>query len=755
MKTQLLDILQTIEKPGSFCSSNEVPPCFLGLEVKNIGEISFPLTKMQASALIDQCHQAPYGRGEDTVVDTNVRQVWELNSEQFEITNPQWQQNLHDICSNVKVELGVAAEISCEIYKLLIYEKGSFFLPHRDTEKMAGMFATLVIILPSKHEGGELIIRHDGEEKCFAFGGEESHHKIRYAAFYADCEHEVKPVTDGYRLCLVYNLALAKKDYPQPLAPQNSNIVNQLAASLNNWVPKEDAEKLVILLEHQYTEAELSFESLKNADRMQAGLLVKAAQSAGCKAHLALVTLWESGDPEGYDDYDNYYGRRNNRRSQPERPNHYDMGEVFDHSLSIDNWIDIDGTKKSFGEMNIAEEDIVAKEDIHDRKPDAEEFEGFTGNAGATVDHWYHRAAIVIWKNKQHFSVLTHKHQFSALPELQLMLAEKSVDLAACKEFALVIINNWQLPSDASQQMLSVLLSLDDTDLLVRFFNDILIHDFFGNEGQEIYTICQKYGWLAFEYALSMMSKQTTVNKIAAFALILEVLSQEANQNDEQISLCTMLAENILESFLAMPMSVASGWRYNPRQDVETNNILIQSLFKSLFVLNQSELVTKLGQHLNSEPKKFDLYSIRIPLMKALSQWLALQKTSSDEFKNVFFQPCFVEIQELATMLIEAPKDWQRDSKLSCKCQDCQDLAHFLQRPLEKEYRFQAIQERRTHVENTIKQSKSDLNCETLRKGSPHTLICTKNQASYERAKQQQTADIKLWRDLEKLSKWH
>ena len=42
--------------------------------------------------------------------------------------------------------------------------------------------------------------------------------RIQYAAFYADCEHEVRPLKKGYRLCLVYNLTLArsKKDASSP-----------------------------------------------------------------------------------------------------------------------------------------------------------------------------------------------------------------------------------------------------------------------------------------------------------------------------------------------------------------------------------------------------------------------------------------------------------------------------------------------------------------------------------------------------------
>jgi hypothetical protein len=72
------------------------------------------------------------------------------------------------------------------------------------------MVGTLVVALPSAHEGGELVVRHEGQEEVIDFGGADSAFRIHYAAFYADCEHEVRPLREGYRLCLVYNLTLAK-----------------------------------------------------------------------------------------------------------------------------------------------------------------------------------------------------------------------------------------------------------------------------------------------------------------------------------------------------------------------------------------------------------------------------------------------------------------------------------------------------------------------------------------------------------------
>jgi hypothetical protein len=52
-------------------------------------------------------------------------------------------------------------------------------------------------------------------------------------------------------------------------------------------------------------------------------------------------------------------------------------------------------------------------------------------------------------------------------------------------------------------------------------------------------------------------------------------------------------------------------------------------------------------------------------------------------------------------------------------------------------------------VESTILNSKCDLDTETLRRGSPHTLICTKNQKSYEARAQQRKEDLAKLAQLE------
>ena len=59
-----------------------------GLQINGVGKIGLPLIPSQIQEIIKQCEQAPYGKGEETIVDTSVRNTWQLSPTKFQITNP-------------------------------------------------------------------------------------------------------------------------------------------------------------------------------------------------------------------------------------------------------------------------------------------------------------------------------------------------------------------------------------------------------------------------------------------------------------------------------------------------------------------------------------------------------------------------------------------------------------------------------------------------------------------------------------------
>ena len=107
VQQQLLELLSKIDRPGTFCTSGPLPPTLPGLEVAGVGPIALPLDKRQAAALKKQAHQAPYGKGTETLVDTDVRRVWEIDADQVVLTNPQWDEILKQAVGTAQRELGL------------------------------------------------------------------------------------------------------------------------------------------------------------------------------------------------------------------------------------------------------------------------------------------------------------------------------------------------------------------------------------------------------------------------------------------------------------------------------------------------------------------------------------------------------------------------------------------------------------------------------------------------------------------------
>ncbi|KAK0716561.1 hypothetical protein B0T21DRAFT_425871 [Apiosordaria backusii] len=195
-KKDILSAYRKIESKGTFASSKALrqpPPA--GLFIDGLGDVTMPLSETQARDVKARCRQAPYGKSSDTIVDTTVRNTWELDASQFSFRDPKWGHYIQALVQEVAKSMGVVGTIKAEIYKMLVYEEGAMFKPHTDTEKIPGMFGTLVIALPSPHQGGDVVVKHCGQTMTF----KTSEHPQSFVCWYSDVSHEVLPVTSGYR----------------------------------------------------------------------------------------------------------------------------------------------------------------------------------------------------------------------------------------------------------------------------------------------------------------------------------------------------------------------------------------------------------------------------------------------------------------------------------------------------------------------------------------------------------------------------
>ena len=122
--------------------------------------------------------------------------------------------------------------VSFRLTSLCPLDKGSFFKSHKDTPRGTDMLGSLVVIYPTVHEGGELALRHKGQEWKFdanSLTSSQSSPSLAYVAFYSDIEHEVLKVTSGRRVTVTYNLYLV-----DPLSKSGALAVTPNFKSVSN-----------------------------------------------------------------------------------------------------------------------------------------------------------------------------------------------------------------------------------------------------------------------------------------------------------------------------------------------------------------------------------------------------------------------------------------------------------------------------------------------------------------------------------------
>jgi hypothetical protein len=150
-------------------------------------------------------------------------------------------------------------------------------------------------------------------------------------------------------------------------------------------------------------------------------------------------------------------------------------------------------------------------------------------------------------------------------------------------------------------------------------------------------------------------------------------------------------------------------------------------------------LAARAIEHLLAWPKTYKPDDVLVPAALAIAKlvesraWPAvgrLREASLDHLRRRIALP------------LEAPRDWTRTNRLKCTCGDCRGLGAFLVAPDQQQWRLKAVQDRRTHVEQNVRSAACDLDLTTERRGSPHTLVATKNQASYERRARQRRQDL-------------
>jgi hypothetical protein len=631
-----------------------------------------------------------------------------------------------------------------------------------------------------------LRIRHSGREVTVETNILDPS-ELSYVAFYADCEHEVLPVREGNRLCLIYNLIQknAKGGRKIRRAPEYESQISQAAAILERslTVPNAPA-KIAWLLDHQYSPAGLSFSALKGADAARARVLAQAAARAQCAAHLGIVHIGESGSAEPDDAF---HGSRWNRyrgydggdeeaaEEEDEEDNEEEEGftaaSVDDAWQYVDEWRDRDDRAVKFGRIPLAGGELLPVGALDREPPDEKRLTEASGNEGATYERSYHRAALILWRENRSIDVLLQAGVVAALPYLKLLAAggkrARPEALATAKRIldawpgetqrreTYSICNEWPEPAHRIE-MMAALQKLNATDLLERFLRDVVTPSYDGSENEALLACADVLAGAQTAAVLSnLVSAQMRERPLECSELLL-ALSKSASLCFPEVAEAEVAGLDSIggrDAETESPDSEAEDLDWEPEdRQRHLGPEFLENLLRALPRFGDGRLCGAAAEKIASRPGVFSPVTLVVPAVERICAGCGKVTVAVESSVQRLWTGAAEFLLRRSEVPPEPPSDWHMDVEISCSCADCRELQAFARDPAAQVHRFRVKKERRRHLHGAINRYRLDMTHVTERVGSPQTLVCTKDRRTFDRRMTQYREEIAAMRRLVRLA---
>lgn len=759
-KSPLQEVTRQLAKigpSGSFATHLTVAAGDLHLEVQGVGRVRFPITPSTARRLCAVARPARHGFKDETRLDPRVRDTWEIANSRISFDQSRWMNTLAPRLERIRRGLGLpqGSRLKAELHNMLVYAPGQFFAPHQDSEKTDDMIGTLVVSLPSRFTGGAVSIEHHGAK--MRVGGSEK--SLTFIAFYADCHHEVHPIKQGYRIVLTYNLVL-ENSAPGAGAPTAS--INGLTDAVREFFAtpaqqrwsgdhsmRSPPDRLVYLLDHEYTQRGLQWNRLKNSDAQRAMALQKVARELDCEIFLALADVHETWSCE--DEYSDYsdYGQRYDGEDEDEIEDGESPGESFDPELTelIDSDVELRHWLGAGGRWEAVAARVDAAELCYTRpsadlEPFESEHEGYTGNAGNTVEHWYHRAAVVLWPRERTFVIRAKASPRWGIGEIAKALRARNPAAAIALAQRLVpfwsnVARQTEKPSlfDAT---LKVAAKLADPSVAAALLQPFALAALKPKAAPRLTDLLNFYG---FEWCRTLLqtwaseeNHQPSQSRLSWMDSTLPVLCRTLCANDSSAG--RELAGWILSEQCAWLFERSRQIRqYVSAKDVTREMVSLckpmLSVIESSRATQQPDLSDRVLAFLTADAAELPV-QVPIGLLRNAKEHYAPTTR-----KTWGLRPVHAHCLQVVTSYLDEPArastDWSIRTPIRCSCRLCESLTQFLRASDQIRFEWKLAKDHRSHIHRIIDAYDLPITHTTRRTGSPFTLVLAKTAALFER----------------------
>ena len=380
---------------------------------------------------------------------------------------------------------------------------------------------------------------------------------------------------------------------------------------------------------------------------------------------------------------------------------------------------------------------------IEDLTPDDEHFHDATGNEGASFERTYSRASLVLWPRARRLAVLNQAGLGTTLPHLEDLTArwaasgigtESSLWREADELSGHMLRSwprqTWRRDSDPNVgRMLDAQVRLGNAAGVEAFLADVSAEGHYAASDNE--AIVRGATLLPRARATDLLVRIVRRNAAAHLSvcgdLALRCVAASSGSAGDAAQIGAALID-ILPGDPARPVDHENRARPSPVEP----GFLVDLLTVTSRI--DAALAARAIGHVLSWPRTYGSDDVLVPAALTVARrtegapWPAVRRLRGAALDHV---------RRRITLTLEAPRDWTRTNSLTFRCDNCCTLGAFLVDPAQWQWRLKAAQD-----QQSIRTAGCDLDVTTEKRGSPHTLVATKNQASYERRMVQRRQDL-------------
>ncbi|WP_327344213.1 hypothetical protein [Streptomyces europaeiscabiei] len=502
--------------------------------------------------------------------------------------------------------------------------------------------------------------------------------------------------------------------------------------------------RLVYLLDHEYTQRGLSWERLKGADAGRAALLRAAAGQAGCESVLALAEVKETWDayPAGDDPWDDYgYDEDEDDDSgDVGEDGDYVLQDLIDDEITLGWWTGPDGTGGEPISLRVHDYEVCASTASADLTPYDSQYEGYMGNYGNTLDRWYRRAAVVVWPRERAFAARGEAGSRWALEELRAGIARGDVDRARNQAQSLAPFWKHTRPQpELLDCALRVATGLDEAQTAATLLEPFQVGTLSPEHAGGLAAVAERYGtgwmhrvvdaWFASEHRLPSQQYEWTerlpelcaalrARRASAVARLLSAGVWAAVDSGLRLWTTTGSAEIRCAQLqqLALPL-----WHVLAAADEELRDGILAAL------LDRGDTVLE----------------CLMALLRHTAEVLPTAEWGGAGL-DVLARDCADRLRAVCERPSRAADDWSVAWD-ACGCELCGVLGAFLGSRSRRVLEWPLAKEGRRHVHTRIDSAELPVRHRTRRQGRPYTLVLTKTQELFTReqaVRSQAAADL-------------